>query len=386
MALRTLLILCCLIAIIRVRLPFTDACFNKLYRSFISKVINKTNSISEIVAKPKPMMIQHPQSNIAFQGINGCHAINTLASGSFGQVYLVRMPYLKTECHKQEAALKVFSAGDVNFECEREQAVLEYIAMHERQRKKALQIAHIRDDIQGVSCPNLMLEYIYGFDLNHSILKNYEFAVLVRFAEHMMHEIGFGVLNSLHSMNIYHNDLKPANIMFHTGKQLFYLIDFGVAVPLTLLNRPEFRYAMFFTTLSFMSPWHLRLVRRQSRYFIDAEHKMSVLNSNETRELAANADFWSFGLTVLRVLGMHCNGNYSLCLMSKQIVALQDSYFDAAEERAFVHWDLGDIERMLLPFWARIQEIIMNYVVHINGSKTLLISSLMKWFHLVQRL
>ena len=57
-----------------------------------------------------------------------------------------------------------------------------------------------------------------------------------------------------YSMNIYHNDLKPANIMFDPQKQLFYLIDFGISIPLSLMHQTEFMDIDFFTTLPFMSP------------------------------------------------------------------------------------------------------------------------------------
>ena len=172
-----------------------------------------------------------------FHGIYGCEEIKRISRGAFGDVYLVRMTQF--EKHKK-AALKVFNAAaDACFNvlsCEREKTVLRHIAIQEKMTGTRLQIAHIREDIHGVHCPNLMLEYIDGFDLNDEILSAYPFEKLFHFVASMLKQIGDGVLSALHQMNIFHNDLKPANIMFSTIKQLFYLLDLGLSVPLALLD------------------------------------------------------------------------------------------------------------------------------------------------------
>ena len=194
-----------------------------------------------------------------------------------------------------------------------------------------------------------------------------------------MDQIGFGVLGNLHSINVYHNDLKPANIMFDTRKQLFYLIDFGLAVPLSLLNQSVFESANFFTTLSFMSPWHLKLVSRHYRYIAGDIYKYKMSNNNATRTFAAKADFYSLGLTALRILGMHCSGNDSMCAMAKEIVALQNYPFGMAEEASFVHWKVEKIEQMLTPYWTKIQEILEEYARVNPHQETLFLSTLMDW-------
>ena len=203
-----------------------------------TKTVNKAKIVLNITSS-KSLVTKHHDSHHAvssvyrFKGINGCEPIGIISNGAFGQVWLVRMNDID---HNQEAALKVFYSGDFMLECERERAILQHITMHGKRTGKPLQIAHIREDIEGVECPNLMLEYIHGFDLNHKVLKQYTFSLLFGFVKHMIEQIG-NILNHLHSMNIYHNDLKPANIMFHPDKHLFYLIDFGLAVPLSLLMR-----------------------------------------------------------------------------------------------------------------------------------------------------
>ena len=293
----------------------------------------------------------------SFEGINGCLPIKGIASGGYGKVYLVKMINMHPN---QETALKVFDAFDAKnnlFECEREKAILQHIAVHETEIGKKYQIAHVRDDIKGVRCPNLMLQYVNGFDLTENLLNKRAFSSLdslIAFIKSLMEQIGVGVLGSLHSMNIYHNDLKPANIMFDPHKQLFYLIDFGLAVPLSLLKHAEFIRSNFFTTLQYMSPWHLKLIL-QSRYILDGRVRYDILsNNNQTRSYAANADFYSFALAVIRILGRHCHGNDSLCGMAKRIVSFQKDYFIDTDERGFAKWDIEALEKKFNPYWRRI--------------------------------
>ena len=395
-----------------------SACLLSLCKSFKSKKVNKTNEIglnTHPAQFPSPVMrsdrnisrlIQEMTALIAlngtdllpasrplitqqapafnklnnFRGIRGCKAVKLISKSASSKHYFVRMPDL---FQNQEAALKVFDAyghKSNRFECERERAVLQHIAMHECKNNKRLQIAHIRDDIKGIRCPNLMLEYIHGFDLNHQILKNYAFPMLLDFVTNMMKQIGFGVLNDLHSISIYHNDLKPNNIMFDTRRELFYLIDFASAIPLALMNHWEFyQRTNIFTSLQFMSPWHLKLAH-ESRCFADGVYKYSIVNDNLTRIYLANADFYSFGLTVIRILGMHCNGNDSLCLMSKRIFSIQNIEFDASQQKSFIHWDIEEIERVLTPYWSKIHDGLTEQIREHPDSNYSFMSRLTSFF------
>ena len=309
-----------------------------------------------------------------FRGINGCQPIKVIAEGSYGKVHLVKM--IDLEEQNQQAALKVFRDSN-KMECEREKAVLQNIAMHEKYAGKELQIAYIREDIKNVTCPNLMLEYIDGFDLNHNILKTSTFPALVEFVKNMMDQIGFGVVNDLHSLGIYHNDLKPANIMYNPGKKLFYLIDFGKAVPLSLEKQREFQNTNFFTTLQYMSPWHLKLVN-ESRYISDFEYisycpwvfnkiyNYNISDNNKTRVFAANADFYSLALTAIRVLGLHCKVHIieePLCVMAKRIVDLQHRMFKGVDRKKFINGDIEKIDHWgwFNPYWRKIQREIRQF-------------------------
>ena len=295
----------------------------------------------------------------SFEGIYGCEEIKTLSTGSFGIVYLIRMTEFE---QNKKAALKVFNSvgGDAYFNklnCERERTVLRHIAVNEKINDKKLQIAHIREDIHGVYCPNLMLEYIDGYDLRSKQLSVLTFGHLLDFVQSMMDQIG-KVLDDLHAMNIYHNDLKPANIMYAPYTKLFYLIDFGLAVPMPLLhhNAPEFNKTTtnFFTTLSFMSPWHFIL--------IDGSTYSPLQNDNVTRSMAIKADFYSFALSVIEIIGTNCRASDALCYMCRRIVSLQGYSFNRTDEQAFIHWDMKKIASKLEPYWRRINERILDYL------------------------
>ena len=198
----------------------------------------------------------------------------------------------------------------------------------------------------------------------------------------MIEQIGDGVLNELHSISIYHNDLKPNNIMYDPQRKLFYLVDFGKAVPLSLMNQNEFERTNIFASLQFMSPWHLKLVH-QSRYFSDNmfifEYK--ILNNNETQLYAANADFYAFGLTAIQVLGKNCEAREPLCYMAQSIVSFQEFYFNNADSENFIRWNISRLQNVLLPYWETIQNVSTEYmkVIPYDHKDKIFISSVFNW-------
>ena len=336
-------------------------------------VVNETTS-----AKPENFtLIKQPCAYPIFNGINGCQEVKSISQGGYGKVYLVKMIDLE---QNQQAALKDFHYNE--FECEKEKGILQIIATGEKIKGKTLQIAHVREDIEGVECPNLMLEYIPGFDLDHRLLHQYEFPILLNFVKHLMNQIGYGVLQELHSMNIYHNDLKPNNIMFDPSRQKFYLVDFGLAVPLSLLNQWKFHRANFFTTINFMSPWHLRILN-ESSYDPEIKSNHNVLNNKETRSYAQKADYYSLGLTIIRILGRFCRGTEPLCAMTKWIYSIQQTHFETIEDRAFGRMDVAALARLYSPYWQRINEILTlylkDYVDECADADFYFISNLFKW-------
>ena len=279
--------------------------------------------------------------------------MRSLGSGSYGQVYRVRMVNLR---QNQDAALKVFDTGKGEeadeMEYYTERGVLHEIAAMEKGFDIKLQIAHWRDDIGGVECPKLMLEYIPGIDMEHISLKTLSFPSLITFVLSMMKQIE-NVLNNLHFFNIYHNDIKPANIIYDSRKRLFFLIDFGLAIPLSLLHKSEFQGLNFWTTIGYMSPYHFDLIDRRGEELSDDE---------KTRWKAEFADLYSLGLTAINIIGAKCtneHSDYSLCQMAMNILETQKK-FTAEDESQYPQWTMERIRSRMLPFWRVIQDEIMT--------------------------
>ena len=300
----------------------------------------------------------------SFEGIPGCQQIRSISSGAYGQVHHIRMTNIRPP-HQPDAALKVFKQGDnaqINkLDCDTERAVMLEIASYEASTGQTLQISHLRQDIAGVTSPRLMLEYIPGSDLTRSQFRGYSMSQLVAFILSMMHQIRDNVLKGLHSVNIYHNDIKPANILFDPSKRMFYLIDFGLAVPLSLLHRSEFRYQSFWTTLPFMSPYHLQIMSR-IRVREGTKIRYRLYNSSQIRRLAMNAEYYSLALTALTSIGKNCRANMQdpLCDMGRNVVDLQHKFpINAPVE--FVTWDIQKIQKLLEPYWAEVEKSIRVY-------------------------
>ena len=294
----------------------------------------------------------------------GCQQIRSISSGSYGQVHHVRMTNIRSPGNP-EAALKVFKQGKdekINkLDCETERAILFEIAQHEASSGQRLQISHLRTEV-AVQPPLLMLEYISGSDLTRSQFRGYSMSHLVGFVLSMMQQISSKVLKGLHSANIYHNDIKPGNILYDPSKRLFYLIDFGLAVPLSLLDRPEFHYQVFWTTLPFMSPYHLQIMAR-SRVQRREQIGYRIINSSEMRRMAKSSDYYSLALTAITSIGKNClavNQQDPLCEMGRKVVAMQNNFpLNAIQD--FVAWDIQKIEKLLKPYWSVVKKEIIVF-------------------------
>ena len=280
--------------------------------------------------------------------------------GSFARVYII--PLLPSN-HK--IALKVFTNGSSQrnelFECLREKRLLNEIAKHERYAGKELQIAHVKDDIYGIQCPVLQLEAIDGCDLSFpSKLPSFGMSELLSYVKMMMNQIGLGVngtLNQLHAMNVYHNDIKPANIMYSAQKKLFYLIDFGRSIPLSLLHLAEFEDANALTTLQVMSPYHFYLLRQSRQISGRGVVTYRLFNDGATRTMARYSDFYSFGMTVLFFVANNCHQNDDdFCLMTKNILAYANSHFSQCNLQ-----NLEAIYQQMMPYWRTIQDALLAY-------------------------
>ena len=133
-----------------------------------------------------------------------------------------------------------------------------------------------------------------------------------------------------------------------------------------------------------MSPWHLKLVN-QSRYLADGRFKYRMVDDDMTRLHAASADYFSFALTAIRILGRHCSRNDSLCLMARRIVSLQQNSFAWNEGGRYINWKIKNIENMLNPYWNRMHSIISHYIRNNrgNGPNADFIMRIIKWLRFV---
>lgn len=313
-----------------------------------------------------------PSPSPSFEGIPEFQQIRALSSGSFGQVHHVRMTNIWSPGNP-DAALKVFNQGEeerVNkLDCKTETAMLRVIADYEASSGQKLQISHLRTDIPSYPLA-IFLEYIPGSDLSGSRFRGYSMSRLVAFLQSMMHQISGEALKGLHSANIYHGDIKPANILYDSSKEMFFLIDFGLAIPLSLLDRPEFRRQSFFTTLPFTGPQHLEIMNR-SRVSQEWGRRSGVLyygdqsyhhtDNSDMRRMAKNAEYYSLALSTLRILGRNCAADEDpLCEMGRRVRKLQDDIpSDAIQEHVF--WTTQKIEELLRPYWAAVEKEVRAF-------------------------
>ena len=346
--------------------------FQNRARAFLhsqTAITNPVTSRSLSLSFPPPLA---PSSS--FQNIPGCELIKPIGKGTYGEVYHVRL-------QDKEAVLKVFKGGNAmqnKIEYETEQTILREIALHEHANGKKLQISHLMPGIQGDHAPNLVLEYIQGYDLTKlNPIRFRTFASLTEYILSMMKQMEH-VLDGLHAMNIYHNDIKPANILCDSEHKLFHLIDFGLAVPLSLLHLSHFRQVKFWTTLPFMSPFHLEIIEKIKMHG-------SMQNDDNTRQKAKFADFYSLGVTAITILANNCFGNDALCLMAKRIERRQ-RLFSREDTMGFVHWTVQMTKSKMMPYWRTIQDTVREAYgkKQANENDAELVRLLAKWLLVVR--
>lgn len=332
---------------------------------------------SRSVGDPLPRLFTNQL--LSFSNIQGCQLIKPISSGTYGKVYHIKMTNLRVQQNENlnqnpDAALKVFSGGSRQqdmLECITERELLRLISSNESKLGKKLQIAHVRDDIPGVHPPNLMTELIPGADVHkylNSKLKRSSISQIVAFATSMMRQVG-NTLKDLHAMNIYHNDLKPANIIYNPQNALFYVVDFGLSVPLSYLSRAEFSSVYFWTTLPFLSPFHVDIMRKSKvesnsqRVFRHIQKEYDIKNDEKTRKKASSADYYSLGITAINIIGASCDiHSYdALCLMARRIVQLQRKW-SYADEQAFTSWEMQKLYDVMFPYWKSIQNEVSGFV------------------------
>ena len=278
-----------------------------------------------------------------------------ISKGGFGRVYQV-------ETVNGDGALKVFDMGkprqDIK-DCEYERAMLELIAWCEtNELERVMQISHVRTDYPAVP-RQLMLEYIDGKDLTKADFADSSMPELVNVIYSMMQQIRDNVLKDLHSVKIYHNDIKPANILFVPGTEssvdpMFYLIDFGLAVDgsNSKVAPAQLQDQWTWCTLKFVSPY-LFEIRGETR-----------MPEEKIFEAAEKADYYSLALTAIVRIRNRClveskESKDPLCKMAHDLLTMQTGWGEHAQK--FVKWSLTDIENLLVPFWTKVDLRISNF-------------------------
>ena len=281
-------------------------------------------------------------------------SVRPISAGSMGNVYRVESPN-PTDRYAVVKEFPKTKRGIAN--CDLERAILEEIASYEATKGTRLQISHIHKGYPMVSS-RLMLEYIDGKDLKKEAFTEY-WDSMSRFVDTIMSPLMrqiSDVLEGVHSAYIYHQDIKPANILFvPTPNPKFYLIDFGLAFSLSNTDGPEFGVQYVWGTLRFMSPYHLHLMREQP-------WSKSAYPADSIREAAGKADYYSLAITAIKTVAHYCKVSARddpLCEMAQGLISLQNDWGDY--ERNFFKMGLDGLDGILRPFWNQVEQRISSF-------------------------
>ena len=280
-----------------------------------------------------------------------------ISKGGNGKVYRVGTA-------NKDAVIKVFDQAedpqDDTYDCAYERAMLELIAWYETNRwnGETLQISHIRNDYPEVVPHQLMLEYKAGKDLTKADFGDSSMPKLVDIMHSMMQQISDNVLEGLHSVNIYHNDIKPANILSVPGTEssvdpMFYLIDFGHAVDGYAVDDPQVQDRWKWSTFNYVSPYLFEILTG------------TRMREEEIFEAAKKADYYSLALTAIDCIKRHCDRHEvddkdPLCKMARELVALQ-AHWGKLVQKCVFEWDTPKRGRLFVPFWEAVAQQISNF-------------------------
>ena len=278
-------------------------------------------------------------------------SVRPISAGSMGNVYRVESPN-PTDRYAVVKEFPKTKRGIAN--CDLERAILEEIASYEATKGTRLQISHIHKGYPMVSS-RLMLEYIDGKDLKKEDFTQYCDSMsgfVDTFLSPMVDQIS-DVLKGVHSAYIYHQDIKPGNILFvPTPTPKFYLIDFGLAFSFSNMDDVEFQAGC---TLLFMSPYHLHLMYQQPL-------SKSKEPADSIREVAGKADYYSLAITAIQMIAHYCPDSAMddpLCEMAQGLISLQNDWRDY--ERNFSQMRLDELDEFLIPFWNQVEQRISKF-------------------------
>jgi serine/threonine protein kinase len=174
--------------------------------------------------------------------IGNYHIEQTIASGSFGTVYLARHVHLR----QRTVVIKILHAVHLGSDEEKEQF---------------LQEAQILETLKGL--PNILPLLDVGIDGNvpymiaeyaergslRMYMRQHGIPLPVQEALHIIKQVGRGLQNA-HNQGIVHRDLKPENILFNAKGEAL-LADFGLS---TMLSTSSVIYTRVEGTPAYMAP------------------------------------------------------------------------------------------------------------------------------------
>lgn len=138
-------------------------------------------------------------------------------------------------------------------------------------------------NIKGTTYTYILTEYLDGFDCGADII-NWKLNAVVN-------EIFKNIINglvTLHSINIYHNDIKLDNLMVNLVNGMIKYIDFGGACRDQLTCRKLKSF-----TDDYVSP---------ERYTYLTYHNQDILKTLDYTELCRLSDIWSVGIIFYKIL------------------------------------------------------------------------------------
>jgi serine/threonine protein kinase len=205
----------------------------------------------------------------------------TIASGSFGTVYLARHLHLK----QRTVAIKILHAVHLSSEEEKEQFLQE--AQILETLKDLPNILPLLDiEIDG-NIPYMIAKYAEGGSLRMQ-MRQRDNPLLLQEVLKIIEQVGRG-LQGAHDKDIVHRDLKPENILFDAKGEAL-LADFGIS---TVLSTASVKYTHVAGTPSYMAPEQFRgEVCKESDQYALACIAYELLTG---RKLFQASDFVSMG-------------------------------------------------------------------------------------------
>ena len=178
--------------------------------------------------------------------IGNYRVLSTIASGSFGRVYLARHRVLTTRL----AALKLMHEVPFSSEQERKQF------LQEAQMLELLKHPYILPVLdagvhQGI--PYIVSEYAAGDSLRKRLQNQAAPPLSLEESITILSQVG-QALQHAHDQNIIHRDIKPENILFHSQGHIL-LADFGLAIVLATASVKHVSHA---GTPRYMAPEQFR--------------------------------------------------------------------------------------------------------------------------------